>query len=111
MKHYSHKYLLLIFFVIVFFSLDAQNVKSSHNGAEYPEWLYETRFKELDNKTPIKLEYNSQVQAYIDVYVKKRREHLSRIIGRAEYYFPLFEEYLSKFNLPLELKYLAIVES
>ncbi len=111
MKRSSHKYLLLIFFVIVLFSLDAQNVDSDHGGTEYPEWLYQTRFKELDNKTPIKLEYNDQVQAYIDVYVKKRREHLSRIVGRADYYFPLFEEYLSKYNLPLELKYLAIVES
>ncbi|NPA35238.1 MAG: transglycosylase SLT domain-containing protein [Chlorobi bacterium] len=90
--------------------LSAQTpVKSS--APEYPEWLYQSRFKELDAKTPVKLEYNKQVKAYIDVYVVKRREHLSRIIGRSEYYFPLFEEYLSKYNLPLELKYLAVIES
>ena len=111
MNHYGYKFLFIGFFVIVSCFAGAQNVESEYSVTEYPEWLYESRFKELDNKTPIKLEYNSQVKAYIDVYVIKRREHLSRIIGRSEYYFPMFEEYLSKYNLPLELKYLAIVES
>ena len=111
MKHYGHRFIVLVFFVIVFHSMHAQSVENNSKDADYPEWLYQSRFKELDSKTPIKLEYNNQVQAYIDVYVKKRREHLSRIVGRSDYYFPLFEEYLSKYNLPLELKYLAIVES
>jgi len=113
MKHCSYKILITIFFVYVSFCLKGQAPaeNSSVSVTEYPEWLYETRFKELDSKTPIKLEYNDQVKAYIDVYVVKRREHLSRIIGRSQYFFPLFEEYLSKYNLPLELKYLAIVES
>jgi len=113
MKRYNYKVFLMFVFVYVSFFLKAQPPVSKQNKAltEYPEWLYETRFKELDSRTPIKLDYNDQVKAYINVYVVKRREHLSRIIGRAQYYFPLFEEYLSKYNLPLELKYLAIVES
>jgi len=65
----------------------------------------------LDKSTPVSLVYNSRVQAYIDVYTLQRRDHLSTIIGKAEIYFPLFEEYLDKYNLPLELKYLAVVES
>ncbi len=111
MNHYNHKIIAIVLFMIVSYSLHSQNSVPNTKDADYPEWLYQSRFKELDNKTPIKLEYNNQVQAYIDVYVKKRREHLSRIIGRSKYYFPIFEEYLSKYNLPLELKYLAIVES
>ncbi len=113
MKHYNYKILLTIVFVYVSYSLKGQSSVDGKQSSitEYPEWLYETRFKELDSKTPIKLDYNDQVKAYIDVYIVKRREHLSRIIGRSEYYFPLFEEYLSKYNLPLELKYLAIIES
>ncbi len=111
MKHCSHKIIVVVVFVIVSHSLNSQNSVTNRKEADYPKWLYQSRFKELDDKTPIKLEYNDQVQAYINVYVKKRREHLSRIIGRSEYYFPLFEEYLSKYNLPIELKYLAIVES
>ncbi len=81
------------------------------NYPHYPEWMYQKRLDDLDQKTPVKLDYNSQVQAYIDVYTVKRREHLANIIGRSEFYFPLFEEYLARYNLPLELKYLAIVES
>ena len=77
----------------------------------YPEWMYQKRLSDLDQKTPIQLDYNPQVQAYIDVYTIKRRDHLANIIGRSELYFPLFEEYLARYNLPLELKYLAIVES
>ncbi|MCG8581424.1 MAG: transglycosylase SLT domain-containing protein [Bacteroidales bacterium] len=77
----------------------------------YPDWMYENRLKELDKSTVVKLDYNSKVQAFIDVYTVRRREHLANIIGRADYYFPLFEEYLAKYDLPMELKYLAIVES
>lgn len=67
--------------------------------------------EQLDKQTPIKLEYNPQVRAYIDVYLERRRDHLANIVSRSKLYFPIFEEYLSKYNLPLELKYLAIIES
>lgn len=65
----------------------------------------------LNRQTPVSLVYNPSVQAYINVYTVQRRDHLAGIIGRAGIYFPLFEEYLDKYNLPLELKYLAVVES
>ena len=69
------------------------------------------RIETLNKLTPVNLVYNADVQAYIDVYTVKRREHLAKIIGLSELYFPLFEEYLSNAGLPLELKYLAVVES
>jgi len=69
------------------------------------------KLKDLGKLTPIALDYNKIVQAYIDVYTVKRRDHLQRIIERSNLYFPLFEECLSRYNLPMELKYLAIVES
>ncbi len=65
----------------------------------------------LDKQTPMSLVYNESVQAYVDVYTVRRREHLSSILAKSDLYFPLFEEYLDKYNLPLELKYLAVVES
>lgn len=77
----------------------------------YPDLVYEYKIAELNNLTPIELEYNERVRRYIDVYTIERREHLAKIIGLAELYFPLFEEMLDKYRLPLELKYLAIVES
>lgn len=78
---------------------------------DFPDLVYECRLMELDSKTPIRFDYNEPVQNYIDVYVLKRRDQLSHMLGMAELYFPIFEEYLDKYNLPLELKNLAIVES
>lgn len=86
-------------------------VCQSIENPQQPEYLYQKRIEKLDQASPIKLEYNKHVKAYIDVYTERRREHLSNIIARSELYFPLFEEYLAKYNLPMELKYLAIVES
>lgn len=77
----------------------------------YPDLVYEYKIAELNNLSPIELEYNERVRRYIDVYTIERREHLAQIIGLAELYFPIFEEALDKYQLPLELKYLAIVES
>ena len=87
--------------------IEAQSTKNT----QIPEYIYQSRMAQLDKQTPIKLEYNAQVRAYIDVYLDRRRDHLSTILARSKTYFPLFEEYLSKYNLPLELKYLPIVES
>ncbi len=102
--------------VVFFLSLLAFQHVLAQKSAEailphYPDWMYKNRLQELDQQTPIHLDYNTQVQAFIEVYTVKRRNHLSNIIGRSEMYFPLFEEYLTKYDLPIELKYLAIVES
>jgi membrane-bound lytic murein transglycosylase D len=82
--------------------------------AEVPAWdaaTYRHRLAVLDEKTPFALTYNQPVQAYIDLYAVKKREQTSRMLGLAQLYFPLFEEYLDRYNMPLELKYLAVVES
>ena len=102
------KYMFILIALNGSMHLSAQN-KSSY--PHYPEWMYESRLNELDKRTVVKLDYNAKVQAYINVYTVKRREHLANIIGQSEFYFPLFEEYLAKYDLPPELKYLAIVES
>lgn len=73
--------------------------------------IYEERIRQLNMATPMNLTYNPTVRAFIDLYANKRREQLSRMLGLAEYYFPMFEEKLDKYNMPLEIKYLAVVES
>ena len=78
---------------------------------EFSDSIYDLRIQALDAKTPIDLVYNPFVKQYINVYTKQRRTQTSRMMGLAEYYFPMFEEVLDQFDLPLELKYLAIVES
>ncbi len=78
---------------------------------EYCDAVYKARFEELNNLSPIEYEYNASVKAFIDLYSKRRRDLTERIMGLAELYFPYFEEQLDRHNLPLELKYVAVIES
>jgi membrane-bound lytic murein transglycosylase D len=77
----------------------------------YNDLILEARLAKLDAKSPFKLDYNESVRAYIDLYAKRKKDQVSRMLALSELYFPLFEEKLDKYDLPLELKYLAIVES
>lgn len=65
----------------------------------------------LDAQTPFNLTYNNYVQAFINLYAEQRRDVTSRVLGMAALYYPLFEEKLDQFDMPLELKHLAVVES
>lgn len=69
------------------------------------------RLAQLDENTPFRLDYNEAVQRQINIYANRYRKHVSKMLGKSNYYFPLFESVLDQFDLPLEFKYLAIVES
>jgi len=69
------------------------------------------RMQQLDRETPMNLVYNDKVQPFIDSYLGRNKALIARMQGLAPYYFPMFEQQLDKFDLPLEFKYLAIVES
>lgn len=73
--------------------------------------LLKERLKYMDGISPITFEYNEKIKSFIDLYVNRRRKLTSIMLGRKEYYFPMFEEKLAQYKLPQELKYLAIVES
>ena len=77
----------------------------------YSSHVYAERLAVLDKKTPFDLSHNERVEAFIHLYVTKKRLLSSNSLGRSMQYFPLFEEALDKHALPLELKYLAVVES
>ncbi len=77
----------------------------------YADSVYYSRLKKLDAATPINLTYNQYVRDYIELYATKKRVLMQRVMGLAQIYFPMFEEQLDRHNMPLELKYLAIVES
>ena len=61
--------------------------------------------------TVMELSYNQVVKSYIEMYSVRRRNQVSYMLSLGEYYFPMFEETLDKYGLPLELKYLPIIES
>lgn len=77
----------------------------------FPDSVYRARILEMNGQSPIEYIYNGHVRQFIDLYACKKRELTSRILGLSELYFPLFEEQLDRHNLPLELKYLAVIES
>jgi len=59
----------------------------------------------------IPLAFNPFVKAYIDLYTLRRREQVNRMLGIGELYFPIFEQELDRRNMPIELKYLPVIES
>jgi membrane-bound lytic murein transglycosylase D len=77
----------------------------------YPDSIYQQRIEKLNHETPMDLVFNRQVKNFIHLYAVKKRELTSKVLGLSELYFPMFEEQLDKYDLPLELKYLAVVES
>lgn len=77
----------------------------------FPDSVYAERIAKLRSQTTIELVYNKHVKSFIDVYAVNKRDHTSKILGLADIYFPMFEEVLDKYDMPLEIKYLAVVES
>ncbi len=71
----------------------------------------EERLKLLNEKSPFNLVYNKYVESSIQYYLGKNKKLISRMLALSPEYFPMFEAQLDKYNIPLELKYLAIVES
>ena len=73
--------------------------------------IFDQRLKLLDENTPMDLGYNEKVQPFIDNYLGRNKVLIARMQGLSPFYFAIFEQMLDKYNLPLELKYLPIVES
>jgi len=78
---------------------------------EFSTELLKKRLAHLNSKTPFNVEYNASLERLIKHYLKTRKNTMGDLMGKAAYYFPMFEEHLDKYDLPLEIKYLAIVES
>lgn len=77
---------------------------------KYEDETYQHRIEALANKSPFNYRYNRIVQNYITMY-SKRLKSTGTILSLSKLYFPLYEKYLNQFGIPLELKYLSIVES
>ena len=74
-----------------------------------PDSVYINRLQEIQQVVP--MSYNSAVKDVIKFYTEKRRSQVEMMLGLSAYYFPIFEEALDRYNMPLELKYLPIIES
>ena len=77
--------------------------------SDLPDSVYIARLQAIQQVIP--LSYNKLVKNFIRMYTEKRRNLVEIILGLSAYYFPVFEEVLDKNDMPLELKYLPVIES
>jgi len=92
------------------------NYSNTHNFPNdfvpsYSDSVYTDRISQLAKTSPIPLIYNSRVKDMIELYAVRKRALTERMLGFAQLYFPMIEELLDRYGIPLEMKYLAIVES
>ncbi|MFK8058759.1 MAG: LysM peptidoglycan-binding domain-containing protein [Polaribacter sp.] len=73
--------------------------------------LLKERLSFLNANTPFNLGYNPSLEKVINSYLLYRKKYYPALMAKAKYYFPMFEQYLDNYDIPLEMKYLAIVES
>ncbi|OYU79848.1 MAG: lytic transglycosylase [Flavobacterium sp. BFFFF1] len=93
-------------------SADIKNINLDQKvDYELPTELLKARLKEMDAKSPFNIEWNQGLENIIKSFLKNRKKSYERLMAISEYYFPMFEESLARQNVPLEIKYLAIVES
>ena len=78
-------------------------------SADFTYDLVADRLSCIEESVP--LTFNERVYSFINYFVVKNRPYVRNVMAKSTFYFPLMEEKLAKYNLPLELKYLSIVES
>ena len=85
-----------------------------YEAVYYPELSTDTlkaRLERLNARTPFNVEYNPQLENLIKRWLKTRHHSMERLMGLSKYYFPMFEREMDNYNIPLEMKYLSIIES
>lgn len=76
---------------------------------DYPKEVYIERLGRLPNV--MEMPYNEIVQKFIDRYTGRLRHSVSYMLGASNFYVPIFEQALEAYGMPLELKYLPVIES
>ena len=81
----------------------------TNENPTYPREVYIERLQRIPSV--MELAYNDIVQRFIDRYSGRLRYSVSYMLGALNFYLPIFEEALEAYQLPLELKYLPVIES
>lgn len=82
---------------------------SLHFTSNIPDSIYIKRLESINSY--ITLPYNETVRNFIILYSEKMPSKMATMLALAKYYFPIFEETLNAYEMPLELKYMAVIES
>ena len=89
--------------------LDTTNCTSGGIISDLPDSVYKARLQALP--FVIEVPYNSVVRDFIHHYIKRANRQLASLCRLSEYYFPMFQDIMARYDLPYELCYLAVIES
>jgi membrane-bound lytic murein transglycosylase D len=90
-------------------SVDESPFNAESQIQNIPDSVFIERLGALNSM--IDLSYNESVKKMIELYAHKIRNKVQIMLGLSNYYFPIFEQILDKYKMPIELKYMAIIES
>ena len=112
-RKYDEKWLKELSNSDLFFQMseDVAAIPTDVDYSELPTEVLKERLRKLNEKTPFNVEYNPVLEQVIKSFLKNRRSSLERLMSLSDYYFPMFEQEMSNQKIPLEMKYLAIIES
>lgn len=94
---------------VQYFSKREDFCHDDEENVYFPDSIYIDRLSRLPSV--IALPYNNVVRDCIDLYAERKRNLVRYMLGMADFYFPIIEQVLDAHDLPIELKYLAVVES
>ena len=106
------KFKLAIVFILLANALFAQEEEQTEYDAYSEDYSYDLvadRISCVEQEIP--LAFNERVYAFVNYFIVRNRPYTKFVVKKSTLYFPIMEEYLAKYGLPDELKYLAIVES
>lgn len=90
--------------------IEALNYEASSTPT-FSDEVYCERLNVMNEMSPFHLDCNAATLSTIKFFVEKRRGFARIVLGRSELYFDMFEQKLAEYGLPIELKYLAVIES
>jgi len=88
---------------------DFKNIDVS--SVELSSEVLKERLLRINEKSPFHIAYNPALENVIKSYLRYAKKYYPALMAKTKYYFPMFEKYLDEYEIPLEMKYLAIVES
>lgn len=94
---------------VQYFSKKEDYCHDDDENVYFPDSVYMDRLSRLPSV--IALPYNKVVRDCIDLYADRKRNLVRYMLGMADFYFPIIEQVLDEHDLPIELKYLSVVES
>jgi membrane-bound lytic murein transglycosylase D len=93
-------------------SLKKDSLITANKKVEIPsvnDSIYQERLQRIP--AVASMDYNNVVKRYIEVYTVRKRKSVEVMLGLSEHYFPVFDDIFDYYNVPNELKYMAIIES